>query len=83
MRLAPRIEVDERTAVPDHDPVRERTQSRNNCWQNVPGLEDIENGDILEKNKAEVRNAGREGYHLQVWKMCAQDDRFCPKEASR
>ena len=40
-------------------------------------------GDIYKKNKADVQNAGREEYHVQVWKMCAQDDRFCPKEASR
>lgn len=41
--------------------------------ENVPGLENIQNGAILEKIKEDVSNAGEHGYHVQVWKMYAPD----------
>lgn len=41
--------------------------------ENVPGLENIQNGEILEKIKEDVANAGEHGYHVQVWKMYAPD----------
>ena len=41
--------------------------------ENVPGLENIQNGAILEKIKDDVSNAGEHGYHVQVWKMYAPD----------
>ena len=41
--------------------------------ENVPGLENIQNGAILEKIKDDVSKAGEHGYHVLVWKMHAPD----------
>lgn len=41
--------------------------------ENVPGLENIENGKVLKKIVKAVRDAGKLGYNVKVWKMYAPD----------
>ena len=41
--------------------------------ENVPGLENIDGGAILERIKSDLANAGDRGYKVQVWKLYAPD----------
>ena len=41
--------------------------------ENVPGLENIENGNVLKRIIQDVSNAGEKGYHVKVWKLYAPD----------
>ena len=41
--------------------------------ENVPGLENIDGGAILERIKSDLANAGDQGYKVQVWKLYAPD----------
>ena len=41
--------------------------------ENVPGLENIDGGAILEKIKSDLAHAGDQGYKVQVWKLYAPD----------
>lgn len=41
--------------------------------ENVPGLENIENGAVLNRIIQDVSEAGEIGYHVKVWKLYAPD----------
>ncbi len=41
--------------------------------ENVPGLENIDGGAILERIKSDLADAGNCGYKVQVWKLYAPD----------